>query len=243
MKFQDYVEKPGHKSDNKAKTIVEASVAKVHKIFRLQMGAVDQDSVKARVQGVTREMTRVWPQKQLAHIVECAVSAAHCNYNIDDYDAEYFTEQHDNFLDELSESAKNYRKRGPLKMKEELKPPKKKQRCRTPQRNRSVTNVHGTRTQKGISCPAIGNLAAALRFSPVEGTGKDVRPAKQRRKCAFCGFARTSFMCCGCGQRYCMRPPTWLENPGTPGKKFRVNGPSCWQLDHGIQLSSFRNPD
>ena len=56
------------------------------------MGAVDQDSVKARVQGVTSEMTRVWPQKQLAHIVECAVSEAHCNYNIDDYDAEYFSE-------------------------------------------------------------------------------------------------------------------------------------------------------
>ena len=70
---------------------MEASIAKVHKIFRLRMGAVDQDSVKARVQRVSREMTMVWSQKQLAHIVECAVSAAYCNYNIDDYDAEYFT--------------------------------------------------------------------------------------------------------------------------------------------------------
>ena len=243
MKFWDYVEEPGHKSDSKAKTIVEASVAKVHKIFRLQMGAVDQDSVKARVQGVTREMTRYQPQKQLAHIAECAVSAAHCNYNIDDYDAEYFTEQHSNFLDELSASAKTFRKRGSLKMKEDPKPPKKKQRCRTPKNKRSAKNVYGTRTQGGSSCPAIGNLAAALRFSPVEGTGKDARPAMQRRKCAFCGYAKTSFMCSGCGQRYCLRPPTRLENPGTPGKKFRVNGPNCWQLDHGVQLASFRNPE
>ena len=70
---------------------MEASIEKVYEIFRLRMGAVDQDSVKARVQGVSREMTMVLSQKQLAHIVECAVSAAHCNYNIDDYDAEYFT--------------------------------------------------------------------------------------------------------------------------------------------------------
>ena len=56
------------------------------------MGAVDQDSVKSRVQGLTRELAMVWSQKQLAHIVECAVSAAHCNYNIDDYAAEPFTD-------------------------------------------------------------------------------------------------------------------------------------------------------
>ena len=191
MKFQDYIEEPGHKADNKAKSIVEASIAKVHQIFRLRMGAVDQDSVKARVQGVSREMTMVWSQKQLAHLVECAVSAAHCNYNIDDYDAEYFTNQHDNFLDELGANAKNYRKRviPPMKLAFEglVTPGKRLRKSFTPKK-RSVSNMPGTRTSGGISCPAIGpNLAAAFRFSPVEGTGKSPKPKMRRQKCAFCG--------------------------------------------------------
>ena len=92
MKFWDYVEKPGHKSDTKSKSIMSARVAEVHQLFRNKMGAVDQDSVKSRVQGLTRELAMVWSQKQLAHIVECAVSEAHCNYNIDDYAAEPFTD-------------------------------------------------------------------------------------------------------------------------------------------------------
>ena len=200
MKFQNYIEEPGHRADNKAKSIVEASIAKVHKIFRLRMGAVDQDSVKAKVQGVSREMAMVWSQKQLAHIVECAVSAAHCSYNIDDYDVEYFTDQHDNFLDELEANAKNYRKRvisqTKLVFEESESPRKRLRKSFTPKKKRSVINMPGTRTSRGISCPAIGpNLAAAFRFSPVEGTGKSPKPKMRRQKCAFCGRPKTTFMC------------------------------------------------
>ena len=98
----------------------------------------------------------------------------------------------------------------------------------------------GTRTSRGISCPAIGpNLAAAFRFSPVEGTGKSPKPKMRRQKCAFCGRPKTTFMCVGCNQRYCMRPPIHLEKPATPVRKFRVNGPNCWQLDHGVKLVTF----
>ena len=59
MKFWDYVERSGHKPDIKAKSIMSANVAEVHQLFRNRMGAVDQDSVKSRVQGLTRELTMV----------------------------------------------------------------------------------------------------------------------------------------------------------------------------------------
>ena len=99
----------------------------------------------------------------------------------------------------------------------------------------------GTRTSGGISCPAIGpNFAGALRFSPLEGTGKSPKPKMRRQRCAFCGRPKTTFLCAGCKQRYCVRPPTHIENPETPGRKFRVNGPNCWQLDHGVKLVTFR---
>ena len=71
-------------------------MAKVHKIFRNNMGFVDQSDAKATVMALTSEITPKWYTKQLAFLEESAVSNAHCNYNLDaaslSKEAEYFTE-------------------------------------------------------------------------------------------------------------------------------------------------------
>ena len=76
--------------------MVERTVAKVHKIFRKNMGFVDQSDAKATVMALTSEITPKWYTKQLAFLEETAVSNAHCNYNLDaasrSQDAEYFSD-------------------------------------------------------------------------------------------------------------------------------------------------------
>ena len=75
------------------------SVAKAHEIFRKYMGPVDQVDVIAQMMRISRELVSAWHKKQLAFLIQTAISNAHSHYNLDpSCKAEFFTGWYNKFF-------------------------------------------------------------------------------------------------------------------------------------------------
>ena len=100
MQFWEY--KDTGESEVKEKGLFERRVPIAHYLYRNFLGAVDQRDVKSHVMAITRERVAHWYQKQLRFAVECAISAAHSNYNLDPtVTPEFFKEWYNQFVEEL----------------------------------------------------------------------------------------------------------------------------------------------
>ena len=174
-------------------------------------------------------MSRERHDKQLFHLIECAVSCSHGNYNLDahpEVTPEFFTLYYRRLIGELIEMGHNYRKyyvKSASKRKNlnafQAGSAKKKLRFSHKKKKvakdfyKSKNNPIGNATVKGLNCPMRKSLAAALRLAPKEGTVKNTRPSMRRVVCTFCGKKQTMYVCRGCDQAFCMLPPTHLSIP------------------------------
>ena len=229
MLFWEYVDS-GEK-EVKTKSRVQATVSKVHELFRKKLGYVDQSDVKATVQGLTAEMDPKWYQNQLKFLIESAVSSCHANYNLDSSVAkrEAFTEFHNQLLVELLEKSKNYRKYKMKKKRGFPSPAPKSDSRRSHKRHKSsparhrVEREYGYPTKEGLTCPGRKNLAAFLRRTT------------KRMTCQFCGKRnKNSYFCVACGGYFCLKAPENITDPlSQPQRNFRIDGPFCWHRYHG----------
>ena len=73
MKFWVY-DNEGSAGDVKGKIWKAKPVAMVHRLFRNFMGSVDQSDVKSHVMKLTSERVQSWHKKQLAFLIEAAIS-------------------------------------------------------------------------------------------------------------------------------------------------------------------------
>ena len=230
MDFWEYSE---GLADVKSKPRVRNLCALVHKLFRQNLGFVDQGDVKATVMKITAEQTPKWHQNQIRFLIESTISACHGNYNLDSSTGkpEFFTKFYNNLMVELLEASKSYRRykcfpRTPDKKRMFQKGSQggsshKKQKITPVQHQKGHT--YGRATMAGKTCTARGNLAACIR------------KVKERRKCKFCGKRSVDlYHCNACGEYFCLKSPTQLIIPGSnPPRHFRIDGPFCWHLVHG----------
>ena len=156
MVFWDREE--GAKSDVKKKALFKAPVVFSHQLFRNYMGAVDQRDVKSHVLLLTRGSVTVWHRKQLAFLCETAIINAYCNFNIDpSTTAEGFTEWHSQFVEDLLEMSRDYRKCKQRKLvtKESIKKSHKRiqhSKKTTKTKRRRKSSPYGTPTEAGLNC-------------------------------------------------------------------------------------------
>ena len=230
MSFQDYEDLSGRK-DVKTKSWITTSVAKVHHVFRMKLGFVDQSDVKATVMGLTQELSAKWHENQLKFLIESTISSVHGNYNLDKgvEVQEFFTEFHNQLLVELAETSKNYRKynttSGGQKKRRLIQPeePRSHKKPKQSARRHRQKLSYGVPSEAGLRCPGRKNLKAHLRKTT------------KRVRCHFCGKKRIVFKCLACGEVFCMEAPVDLPNPASAtGKCFRQDGPFCWLLIHGF---------
>ena len=204
------------------------------------MGSVDQADVKAHVINLTRQAVRKWHRKQLLFCVETAIINSFGNFNLDPgCKVENFKDWYNHFITELLDMSDDYRsyKRSRKRSRSQNSLVQRSRRKQeTPKRlRRSKILPYGTPTKDGINCIARDNLAAFLRFTPKVGSATEKRPTAARRKCSFCGNAKTLHSCAGCKQAFCMAPPTHFTIPGSnPPRKYPSNGPYCWHRNHGF---------
>ena len=251
MQFWEY--KDTGESEVKEKGLFERSVPMAHYIYRNFLGAVDQRDVKSHVMAITRERVARWHQKQLRFAVECAISAAHSNYNLDPtVTPEFFKEWYNQFVEELLVLSKNYRKRkimlSPKKKNYDSPKEKKtpmpsrrphKKKTQTPRKRHRKKTPYGYATEEGLNCYGREYLMRCLNFSPVEGTELNSKPKARRLRCNFCGKEGVLYSCGACNSVFCMRAPVHLINPtSNPRRKFRTDGLFCWQLVHGYKTKS-----
>ena len=154
MQFWEY--KDTGESEVKEKGLFERSVPMAHYIYRNFLGAVDQRDVKSHVMAITRERVA------LRFAVECAISAAHSNYNLDPtVTPEFFKEWYNQFVEELLVLSKNYRKRKIM-----LSPKKK---------------ITTAQKRKRRQCP-VEDHTRKRRKHPEKGIGKKPHMVMQPKK-------------------------------------------------------------
>ena len=142
------------------------------------MGTVDQSDAKSHIMKLSAERVEAWHQKQLAFLIETAISWAHGNYNLDASvtNRESFSEFYYKLMVELQDMSPNlrvYKNPGLMSGKKrtraevpqsvvrspEVRSHKKKT---TPQRGRKIQK--GVATAAGLNCYGRKNLAKYLRF-------------------------------------------------------------------------------
>ena len=154
-------------ADVKSKPRVRSLVASVHKLFRQNLGFVDQGDVKATVMKITAEQTPKWHQNQICFLIESTISACHGNYNLDSSTdkPEFFTEFYNNFLAELLMASKNYRryKTSPStpdikrKLKTDPQSGSSHKKKKMPTVRHRIALTYGRATMAGLTCTGRGN--------------------------------------------------------------------------------------
>ena len=166
----------------------------------------------------------------MTFLIESAISSCHGNYNLDPLvdKKEGFTEWYSQFPKELLEMSPSYRKyktvnRTPKRKLQRATGNSDSKKKRKLTRHRNVLQ-YGHPTKNGLACHGRHNLA------------KYLRKPRGVLTCKFCGKKRKVSRCSACNEVFCMEAPVHLTKPGVePPRKFRENGPVCWQLVHGFE--------
>ena len=196
------------------KVSVVKQTSEAHKTFRLKMGFNDGSDRMRQMIGLSGRYYRSWPKHIVAKTLEDAIINAYGNYLLDpSCPVEPFTTFLYQVVQEFLDSGKNLRQK-------------------------SVDQGSYKRSyMQRLKRPRPGSDAALQRGAKCRG-GRDigsfriVDPKDRTKQCAFCGRQKAMWMCRSCNAHLCIarRKPTKF------GKQFPLNGPTCYQRYHGMNV-------
>ena len=196
------------------KVSVVKQTSEAHKTFRLKMGFNDGSDRMRQMIGLSGRYYRSWPKHIVAKTLEDAIINAYGNYLLDpSCPVEPFTTFLYQVVQEFLDSGKNLRQK-------------------------SVNQGSYKRSyMQRLKRPRPGSDAALQRGAKCRG-GRDigsfriVDPKDRTKKCAFCGRQKAMWMCRSCNAHLCIARP----KPTKFGKQFPLNGPTCYQRYHGMNV-------
>ena len=201
------VSAPDPETNMKAKKEVQTSPA--HWCFRKKMGFNDQSDAKRSKIGLSAMYFKMWPKKLLAKTLEDAIINGYCNYLLDpSCSNESWPTYLDFLVEELLESGENMRSRSAERKLRRL-------RSLGSKRPRPGSDLALSR---GERCPG-GKYTTSVKWLAYKDRSK---------RCAFCGKEKAKYKCRSCRSHLCMEPPQEIN-----GKKFPINGPTCYIRYHG----------